>query len=266
MTLTDTHTHLYSKQFTYDREDMIQRALEAGVTRLFLPNVDGESIPGMLELAAKYPQNCFPMMGLHPCHVKENAEAELETVRRWLFEKMDDTGTVHPDVSFCAVGEIGLDYHWDLTFREQQKAALKLQTGWAKELGLPIVIHSRESFDDIIVILEELADDRLRGVFHCFTGTAAQARRAMDLGFYLGIGGVVTYKNSGLAEVMKEINLDRIILETDAPYLAPVPHRGKRNESAYVRLVAEKLADTLGVTTETVAEKTTANSIDLFGF
>lgn len=269
--LTDTHTHLYSTKFAYDREAMIQRALDAGVTRLFLPNVDAESIPGMLELATKYPQNCFPMMGLHPCHVKDDAAAQLETVRRWLFEKMDDTGTVHP-VNFCAVGEIGLDYYWDLTYREQQKAALRLQVGWAKQLGLPIVIHSRESFDDIIVILEELADCQtersrsLRGVFHCFTGTVAQARRAMDIGFYLGIGGVVTYKNSGLAEVVKEINLDRIILETDSPYLAPVPHRGKRNESAYVKLVADKVAETLRLTTEEVAAKTTANSVELFGF
>ena len=247
------------------REAMVQRALDGGVTRLFLPNVDAESIPGMLELAAQYPQNCFPMMGLHPCHVKEDAEVQLETVRRWLFEKMDDTGEIH-EVNFCAVGEIGLDYYWDLTYREQQKAALRLQTGWAKQLGLPIVIHSRESFDDIIVILEELADERLRGVFHCFTGTVAQARRAMDIGFYLGIGGVVTYKNSGLAEVVREINLDRIILETDAPYLAPAPHRGKRNESAYVRLVADKLAETLGLSTPEVAEITTQNSKDLFGF
>ncbi len=264
MTLTDTHTHLYSNKFAYDRDDMMQRALDAGVTRLFMPNVDSESIPGMVDLVAKYPDNCFAMMGLHPCHVKENAAEELEMVRRWLFEKTDAEGQKH-DITFYAVGEIGLDYYWDLTFREQQKEALKLQVSWAKELGLPIVIHSRESFDDIAPILEELADERLRGVFHCFTGTAAQAKRAIDLGFYLGIGGVATFKNGGIAEILPEIGLDRIVLETDAPYLAPVPHRGKRNESAYVRLVADKLAEVLGKSTLEVAEITTTNSRELFG-
>lgn len=265
MILTDTHTHLYSKQFDNDRDEMIQRALQAGVTRLFLPNVDSASITGMLDLAARYPQHCFPMMGLHPCHVKEDAAAELETVRRWLFEKTDENGKPQ-GVNFCAVGEIGLDYYWDLTYREQQKEALRLQAGWAKQLGLPIVIHSRESFDDIAEILETLADENLKGVFHCFTGTVAQAQRAMDLGFYLGIGGVATYKNSNLAEVVKEIGLGRIILETDAPYLAPAPHRGKRNESAYIALVAQKLAETLQLSTAEVARITTENSYQLFGF
>lgn len=265
MILTDTHTHLYSSRYDGDRDEMIQRALDAGVTRLFLPNVDAATIPGMLDLAARYPQHCFPMMGLHPCHVKEDVEQELETVRRWLFDKVDDAGNQY-DVSFCAVGEIGLDYYWELTFREQQKEALKQQVLWAKQLGLPVVIHSRESFDDIAEILENLADENLKGVFHCFTGTAAQARRAMEMGFHLGIGGVVTYKNSGLAEVIKEIGLDRIILETDAPYLTPVPHRGKRNETAYIRFVADKLAETMGLSTDEIAEITTSNSKDLFGF
>jgi TatD DNase family protein len=265
MILTDTHTHLYSSRYDGDREEMIQRALDAGVKRLFLPNVDAATIPGMLDLAAQYPQHCFPMMGLHPCHVKEDVEQELETVRRWLFDKVDDVGNKY-DVSFCAVGEIGLDYYWELTFREQQKEALKQQVQWAKQLGLPIVIHSRESFDDIAEILENLADEKLKGVFHCFTGTAMQARRAIEMGFYLGIGGVVTYKNSGLPDVVKEIGLDRIVLETDAPYLTPAPHRGKRNETAYIRFVADKLAEEMGLSTEEVAEITTSNSKDLFGF
>lgn len=264
MILTDTHTHLYSSKFDSDRNEMIQRALDAGVTRLFLPNIDSASIDGMLDLATRYPNNCFPMMGLHPCHVKEDVEQELETVRRWLFEKVDNAGNKH-EVRFCAVGEIGLDYYWELTFKEQQKKALRQQTQWAKQLGLPIVIHSRESFDDIADILESLADENLKGVFHCFTGTVAQAHRVLDLGFYLGIGGVVTYKNSGLAEVVKEIGLDKIILETDAPYLTPVPHRGKRNETAYIRFVADKLAETMGLSTEEIAKITTLNSQKLFG-
>lgn len=265
MILTDTHTHLYSSKFDSDRDEMIQRALDAGVTRLFLPNIDSASIDGMLDLATRYPNNCFPMMGLHPCHVKEDVEQELETVRRWLFDKVDIAGNKR-EVNFGAVGEIGLDYYWEITFKEQQKEALKIQTQWAKQLELPIVIHSRESFDDIAEILESLADESLKGVFHCFTGTVAQAQRVLDLGFYLGIGGVVTYKNSGLAEVVKEIGLDKIILETDAPYLTPVPHRGKRNETAYIRFVADKLAETMGISTEEIAEITTLNSQKLFGF
>ncbi|MCB0593905.1 MAG: TatD family hydrolase [Lewinellaceae bacterium] len=253
MRLIDTHTHIYLEQFDDDREEMMQRALESGVEQCFLPNIDSSSITRMLDLEEAYPGRCFAMMGLHPCSVKENFEEELAVVRDWLDER-----------PFCAVGEIGIDLHWDKTFLEQQKEAFLLQTEWAKELGLPIVIHSREATDILIELVEEAKDERLRGVFHCFSGTEEQARRITALGFYLGIGGVLTFKNAGLDKVMETTGLEHLVLETDSPYLAPVPYRGKRNESAYVRLVAEKLAAIQGVSFREVAEATTKNAEQLF--
>ncbi len=254
MKLVDTHTHLYAKAFNGDRDAMIQRAIEQGVEQFFLPNIDGESIEGMLALEAAYPNRCFAMMGLHPCSVKENFKEELATVRQWLDRR-----------KFCAVGEIGIDLYWDKTFFEQQKEAFLTQIQWAIEFDIPIVIHSRESTDIIIEMLKKAKDNRLRGIFHCFGGTEEQAKAIIDLGFLLGIGGVLTYKNSGLGQALQEIDLQHIVLETDAPYLAPVPYRGKRNESAYVRAVAEKLAEVKGVTLEAVAKATTQNAERVFG-
>ncbi|RME98209.1 MAG: TatD family deoxyribonuclease, partial [Bacteroidetes bacterium] len=225
--LIDTHAHLYSKKFDHDREEMLQRAIAAGVGQFLLPNIDRESIESMLALEAAHPDRCHAMMGLHPCSVQANYQEELAVVRDWLDKR-----------PFLAVGEIGIDLYWDKTYLEEQKEAFLLQVEWALELDLPIVIHARESLDLLIELVRGVGDKRLRGVFHCFTGSLAQAQAIIELGFYLGIGGVATYKNSGLTETLAQLPLSAIILETDAPYLAPVPKRGKRNESAYVRYVA----------------------------
>lgn len=253
MRLVDTHAHLYLGQFGPDRDEMMQRAFEKGVDKFFLPNIDSASIEGMLALEEAYPEHCFPMMGLHPCSVRENFEEELAIVRQWLDER-----------PFSAVGEIGIDLYWDKAYFEQQKEAFLVQAAWAKELGMPIVIHTREAIDITIELVESIKDERLQGVFHCFSGNPEQARRILDLGFYLGIGGVLTFKNSGLDKVMASIGLDGVVLETDAPYLAPVPYRGQRNESAYVYLVAEKLARIKELSVEEVAEATTRNAEALF--
>ncbi|MCB0561336.1 MAG: TatD family hydrolase [Lewinellaceae bacterium] len=253
MRLIDTHTHIYLEQFDEDREEMIQRALDSGVEQFFLPNIDSSSITRMMALEEAHPGRCFAMMGLHPCSVKAHFQEELAIVRDWLDER-----------PFCALGEIGLDLYWDKTFIEQQKEAFLLQTEWAKELGIPIVIHSREATDMLIDLVEQVKDERLRGVFHCFSGTEEQARRIIELDFYLGIGGVLTFKNAGLDKVMETVGMEHLVLETDSPYLAPVPWRGKRNESAYVRLVAEKLAAIKGVSFREVAEVTTKNAEQLF--
>ncbi len=255
MELVDTHAHLYSRKFDNDRDEVIARARERGIARFYLPNIDSASVDAMLALEEAYPGECFAMMGLHPCSVNENFEAELAVVEEWLQRR-----------SFVAVGEIGIDLYWDKTYFEQQKAAFLRQIEWAKALSAPIVIHSRESIDVIIEMLEAVKDDRLFGIFHCFTGTEAQARRIIDLGFLLGIGGVLTFKNGGLDKALAGIDLSHLVLETDAPYLAPAPHRGKRNESAYVRLVAEKLAAVKGVAPEQVAEVTTANADRVFRY
>ncbi len=251
--LIDTHAHLYAKAFENDRAAMIERAQQVGVQQFLLPNIDESSIAGMLELEEEYPGRCFPMMGLHPCSVKENYLSDLAWVRKWLDQR-----------DFIAIGEIGIDLYWDKTFVEQQKAAFLHQVEWALEFDRPIVVHARESLDLLIELVKEVGDSNLRGVFHCFTGNVAQAEAIMELGLYLGIGGVVTFKNGGVDKTLAEISLDRIILETDAPYLAPVPHRGKRNESAYVQEVADKLASIKGLSTGKVAEITSENAQKLF--
>ncbi|MCB9182295.1 MAG: TatD family hydrolase [Flavobacteriales bacterium] len=254
MELIDTHAHLYHKQFDADREEMLRRALDAGVTKLFLPNVDHESIAAMDALAAEHPDRCFAMMGLHPCSVGEDNALAMEEVGRLL-----RTG------NYCAVGEIGIDLYWDKTWLAQQQEAFRQQVRWAKELRLPIVIHCRESFEEVIAIVEEENDEVLRGVFHCFTGTPEQAQRVIALGdFYLGIGGVITYPKGGLFETMQHVGAAHCVLETDAPYLAPVPFRGKRNESAYIQHIARRLAEASGITIEEVARITTANAEQLF--
>ncbi len=254
MLLTDTHTHLYSEEFKEDREDMIKRSINNGVSRLFLPNIDLHSIQPMLDLVWAYPDNCFPMMGLHPCSVDANVEAQLFQIQKW-FKKR----------KFYAVGEIGLDYYWSLEFKEQQIHAFNLQIHWAIQNDLPIVIHSRNSTDECIAVLQEMKHPKLRGIFHCFSGNETQAKTITELGFYLGIGGVVTYKNSGLDKAIADIPLEMMVLETDAPYLSPVPFRGKRNESMYILEVAKKLSEIKGVSVGSVANITTENSKKIFG-
>lgn len=252
--LTDTHIHLYAAEYEAVRNQLVDEAVSAGVTRFFLPNIDRASIPGMLRLEEEFPERCFPMMGLHPCYVKENWEAELAVVEEW-WAKRD----------FCAVGEIGIDLYWDKTFLEQQQEVFRRQLLLANEKNRPVVIHCRQSYHEIIAVLDQLPKQSPQGIFHCFSGTLEHAQEVISRGFYLGIGGVVTYPKSGLDAVVREIPLEHIVLETDAPYLAPVPHRGKRNLPSYLRLVGEKVAAIKGITLEEVAQITTENSKRIFG-
>lgn len=254
MIFIDTHTHLFSPSFNEDRTDAVQRAINAGVDKLLLPNIDIESISAMYDLCNQFPNNCFPMMGLHPGSVDENWERNLEVIKEHLFTRNN-----------LAVGEIGMDLYWDKTFQDAQAQAFRQQISWAKELKLPIIIHAREAFEEIFDIVDELNDDNLRGIFHCFTGTLEQAQKIEEYGgFMLGLGGVLTYKKSGLDEVVKDIPIDMIVLETDSPYLPPTPHRGKRNESAYLIHIAEKLADIKQMKLTEVADLTTANARQMF--
>ncbi len=255
MILTDTHTHIYLDDFKEDRAEMIERAMTEGVDRFFLPNIDVDSIAQVNSLAEAYPDTIWPMMGLHPCSVDENWSEALDVIEKELRSRSN----------YVAVGEIGLDLYWDKNTLPLQIAAFKRQINWAKELKLPIVIHCRDSFDEIFSVLEEEQDGTLRGVLHCFTGTEEQARKCIALGLMIGLGGVLTFKNSGLDRAVQNIDLDYIVLETDSPYLAPTPHRGKRNESSYLHLVAEKLASIKDCSVEEIAERTTENSKQLFG-
>jgi TatD DNase family protein len=250
----DTHTHLYLDAFRSDFTEVIERARDAGVSRFYLPSIDRSVVPDMLSLEEAYPGLCHAMMGLHPCSVEASTyREELSEVERWL-----------QDRPFAGVGEIGLDFHWDTTHVKEQFEAFRVQVGWAKSYRLPVAIHSRKSTDECISVVKEQQDGRLTGVFHCFTGTVEQARQVIDLGLMLGIGGVATYKNGGLEPVIRELGLGSLVLETDAPYLAPVPHRGKRNEPAYLLHVAERIAAILEVDLEAVARATTANAKRLF--
>lgn len=257
MFLIDTHTHLYQPAFDNDRDAAMARCAEAGIDALFLPNIDCESIERVHSMMDQWPLRCFGMMGLHPCHVKpESMEQELSTIEQTL------RGS---DRRYIAVGEIGFDLYWDKTTLDLQHEAFERQVGWAKELGLPIVIHVREAFDAMFDALDRVNDDRLRGVVHCFTGTLDQAKRVLSYGdFYLGIGGVATYKNGGLDLVLPQVDRNRVILETDSPYLAPVPFRGKRNESSYTAVVAQRVADLWECPLAEVANVTTANAKRLF--
>lgn len=253
MTFIDTHTHLYSEEFKDDRTGMIDLAITKGVNKFYLPNIDSSSISGMLELELQYPDHCFPMMGLHPCSVKENYQEELAVVKQWL-----DTRR------FLAIGEIGLDLYWDKTFIKEQEIAFRQQIEWALHYNYTIDIHCRNAFDEIYAILKSYSK-LPKGVFHCFSGTIEQAEQVLAFGdFKLGIGGVVTFKNSGLDKVVEHIDMKHLILETDAPYLAPMPYRGKRNESGYIPLIAEKIAILKGTTVDTVAKATTQNALDIF--
>jgi TatD DNase family protein len=253
MSLIDTHAHIYLEEFDTDRVDMMQRSSDAGVDKIYMPNVDHTSIDRMLELELKHSNVCIPMMGLHPCYVKRDFEKELYLVEEWLNKR-----------KFSAVGEIGTDLYWDKTFWPQQQEAFKVQVNWAKKFKLPIVIHCRESIDETIALLEPLLDVSLKGVFHCFSGTLTQAEKVIAMGFYLGYGGVATFKNGGQDKVIPHIPLESIVLETDSPYLAPVPHRGKRNEPAYIELVANRVADLRGISGHEVKQKTSENATKLF--
>lgn len=252
--LIDTHAHLYVEEFDFDRIEVVNRAVSLGVNKILLPNIDAESIQPMLDLQKQFPDICFPMMGLHPCSVDENWKQTLASMHT-LFSKYN----------FVAVGEIGIDLYWDKTFINEQKEAFRTQIQWAKELNLPIVIHARESFEEIYEVLDDEYDERLKGVFHCFTGNSADVQKILSYSnFYFGIGGVLTYKKSELPNVLPEIPLEKIILETDSPYLPPVPHRGKRNESAYIVLTAEKLAEILSLSRLDVEQITSQNAHRLF--
>jgi TatD DNase family protein len=254
MHLIDTHTHLYSDAFADDRTEMVDRAIRSGVNTLLLPNIDIDSIESMYELCRAYPEICLPMMGLHPGSVKEDWEQQLEIIRKWLFSE-----------KHIAVGEIGMDLYWDKTFQKEQEEAFRRQINWAKELHLPIVIHARDAFDEIFNVVDELHDDSLTGVFHCFTGSLEQAMKIKDYGtFKIGLGGVLTFKKSGLDEVVKDIPMELLVLETDSPYLAPSPHRGKRNESSYLTLIADKLSEVKQIRLEEIVEITSRNARELF--
>ena len=253
MIITDTHTHLYSEQFDADRREVIQKAIDLGVSRFFIPAIDSTYTDAMFNLEKEYPEHTFLMMGLHPTSVNENYKEELILVKEWLDKRQ-----------FYAVGEIGIDLYWDKSFLQQQQDAFKTQIEWAKEKNLPIVIHCRDSFDEIFEVLEEVKDKNLFGIFHCFTGDLQQANRAISYNMKLGIGGVVTFKNGGIDKFLNEIELKHIVLETDSPYLAPTPFRGKRNESSYIINVLDKLVDIYNLTPEEIANITTQNSRDVF--
>lgn len=254
MTLIDTHSHIYLEEFDLDRYAIIQAAEKEGITKIIMPAIDATTHEAMLKVEKKYPEMCNSMMGVHPCSIKDDYQNEL---------KIAETHLIEGD--FIAVGEIGLDFYWDQTYTVQQTAAFHTQVEWALHYELPIVIHSRDSIDACIKVVSEHQDGNLKGVFHCFSGTAEQAHQIISLGFYLGIGGVVTFKNAGLDTVLEKISLDYLVLETDAPYLAPVPFRGKRNEPAYLKYVINKLAEIKKTTATEIADITTANAKKLFG-
>ncbi|HLN21223.1 MAG TPA: TatD family hydrolase [Bacteroidales bacterium] len=253
MHLIDTHTHLYLPEFDNDRDETVKRALSNGVVKLFMPNIDTTSVDPMLEMVEKYPGVCFPMAGLHPTSVKEDHEKQLEEIEK-----------LHEKHNFIAVGEIGIDLYWDKTHIKEQILAFRRQCQFALSMNLPVVVHSRDSFPEVFSVLDEFRGKGLRGVLHAFTGGTVEAEKALSLGFMLGIGGIVTFKNSGLDRVVNSTDIKNIVLETDSPYLAPVPHRGKRNESSYICIINKKLADIKGMTEKEAAEATFSNSAELF--
>jgi TatD DNase family protein len=254
MTLIDTHSHIYLPEFDADRQDIMERADKAGIIKIFTPAIDSTTHEDMLETERQFAANCQSMMALHPCSVKENYGDELRIVEDHLAKR-----------KFIAVGETGLDFYWDVLFKDQQYDAFQRQIGLALQYDIPVVIHSRNSIDECIEVVKKHQQGKLKGVFHCFSGSLRQAQQIIDLGFYLGIGGVVTFKNAGLDKVMNDIELKYVVLETDAPYLAPIPFRGKRNEPAYISYVAKKIADIKEMDIEEVAAITTTNAKKLFG-
>jgi TatD DNase family protein len=254
MTLIDTHCHLYSEEFAVDIDTVILNAGAIGVKKFYLPAIDSTAIDAMLALEEKYPGKCIAMMGLHPCYVKENYLDELQVAGSWLSKR-----------KFAAIGEIGLDYYWDRTFIKEQEEAFRVQMEWAIQYELPIVIHTRNAMQETINMVKEYSQKGVRGIFHCFGGSIESAREIIKAGFYLGIGGVITYKKAGLAEVLEQVDLEHMVLETDAPYLTPVPFRGKRNESSYLKYIIERLAEVKKLPVEEVAAITTANAEKIFG-
>jgi TatD DNase family protein len=254
MTWIDTHAHIYSEEFDADRDDVIRKSESVGVSKIYMPNIDHSSIDAMMEVEMKNPSRCFSMMGLHPCSVKKDFEKELYLVEDWLNKR-----------KFAGVGEMGTDLYWDKTFWPQQQEAFKVQVQLAKKHKLPLVIHSRESIDETIELLQPIADSDLTGIFHCFSGSVEQANKIIAMNFYLGIGGVATFKNGGLDKVLPEIDLNRIVLETDSPYLAPVPYRGKRNEPSYIPVIAQKICELKKITLEELSTATNINATKIFG-
>jgi TatD DNase family protein len=255
MHFIDTHCHIYLEDFDVDREDMLKRSLLSQVKKHHLPAINSETHDRMMQLEEKYPEICIPMMGLHPCYVKEDFETELEKVKNWLQKRQ-----------FCAIGECGLDLYWDKTFYAQQEEALIQQIKWSKEYELPLVLHTRNATRETIDIVRKHHFDGIKGIFHCFGGNIEEANDIIKMGFYLGIGGVVTYKNAGLDAVIKDISLEHIVLETDAPYLAPVPNRGKRNEPSMLTFIAEKISQIKGISIEEVAQITSENASNIFNY
>ena len=253
MKLIDTHTHLYLNNFDTDRNEVIQNAVNQGVETMLLPAIDRSTFNSMMDLVKTYPSNCLPMIGLHPTSVNNNYEAEIKLVE----SKLKEGG-------YIAVGEIGIDLYWDRTYVDQQKDAFRRQLRMAKKYQLSAIIHTRDSFDEIYTIVKEETTDNLRGVFHCFTGTIDEAKKIIDIGFSMGIGGIITFKNAGLAEIVENLPIESLVLETDAPYLTPAPFRGKRNQSAYITYIANKLAKVKNMRVEQIAEFTSNNAIELF--
>lgn len=252
--LVDTHAHIYSEEFSKDLQEVISRSVAKGIDKIYMPNIDASSIDAMLAVEAKYPGICIPMMGLHPCYVTKDFEKELAVIEGWLQKR-----------TFAAVGEIGTDLYWDKTTLPWQTEAFEIQLQWAKQYQLPVVIHCRESLKETIELVRKHQDGKLKGIFHCFSGNVGDAQEVIALGFMLGIGGVATFKNGGLDKVLPEIGLEHIVLETDSPYLAPVPYRGKRNETTYLEIVAQKVADLKQISLEEVARLTTINAAKVFG-
>ncbi|EON79419.1 Putative deoxyribonuclease YcfH [Lunatimonas lonarensis] len=253
MNFIDTHAHIYSTKFGNEADSLIRQSLERGVRRIYMPNVDLDTIEPMLALEARFPGVCFPTIGLHPCDVGTDFEDVLAKMEQ-LMEQRD----------FVAVGETGIDLYWDKTFFGEQQDALKVQLGWAKSKGWPIILHCRESMAETIEVVQAAYEVGLTGIFHCFSGTVSQAREIMEMGFYLGVGGTVTYKNSGVGEVIKAVGLDAVVLETDAPYLAPIPFRGKRNSPEHIPVIAARLSEIMGCSIEEIAERTTLNALSVF--
>lgn len=254
MIYADTHTHLYLEEFDADRRLVVENALTAGVRRLMLPNINSSSVLPMLALCEEFPDNCFPMIGLHPTSVKENYMDELAAIECWLIDR-----------KFYGIGECGIDLYWDKTFAREQEFVFRHHIDLARAYNLPLIVHIRESFNEVIRILKDVNKPDLHGIFHCFSGSVEQANQAIGFGFSLGLGGVVTFKNNKMQETLKHIDLKHLVLETDAPFLAPTPYRGKRNEPAYIPLIAQKVAEIKGISLQEVSEATTANALKLFG-
>ncbi|PMH46057.1 hydrolase TatD [Vibrio sp. 10N.286.49.B3] len=251
--MIDTHAHIYAQEFDNDRDAVVQRAVEQGISHILLPNIDLNSIEPMLQTEAAYPEVCRSMMGLHPCYVNGDVKQTLATIHAW-FDRHN----------FIAVGEIGIDLYWDKTFKAEQEMAFVTQLNWAKERDLPVVIHTRDSIDETMALLKQEQDGSLRGIFHCFGGTVQQAKEINDVGFHLGLGGVTTFKNGGMDQVIPHLDMDFVVLETDCPYLTPAPHRGKRNEPAYTALIARRIADLREVALKEIITTTDHNAKTLF--